>query len=342
MIDKARRGQDRITLSDVAAAAGVSAITVSRALRNPDIVSPALRETILKLVDDMGYVPDFAARALASKKSGMFAVLVPSMAEYLFMSVMSGIEDRVRGTEFRIQYANSHMSADDEIHQLKQFLGQNPAGIIVSDIERHESSVELLKKLVCPIVQIMDISVPAVDMAVGINHFEGGVAATRHLLDCGYRRIGLIGNFSGHRAQRRHTAFRTVLEPHGLYDPALVITEDSPSSVQSGVRLMARLLDQSPGIDAVFCRSDDIALGALFECQRRGIRVPEDFGICGYSDLSFASVSVPTLTTINVPRYEIGYKAVEMLIERDGGRNDMPAVVDLGFELLHRGSTRQP
>lgn len=330
-----------MTLSDVAAAAGVSSITVSRALRSPEIVSPPLRETILRLVDEMGYVPDFAARALASKNSGTFAVLVPSMAEYLFMSVMSGIEERVRTSEFRIQYANSHMDAEEEMRQLKQFLGQNPAGIIVSDIERHESSMELLKRVGCPIVQIMDISLPPIDMGVGINHYEGGRAATEHLLSCGYRRIGLIGNFGSHRAQRRLQAFREVLAPLGLFDPARVVTEDGPSSMQSGAMLMARLLDTVADVDAVFCRGDDIALGALFECQRRGIRVPEDLGICGYSDLSFAGVAVPSLTTIELPRFEMGYTAVDMLIDREAGKRGVPATVDLGFRLVVRGSTRQ-
>ncbi|MGF0536950.1 LacI family DNA-binding transcriptional regulator [Agrobacterium sp. ES01] len=331
-----------MTLADVARAAGVSAITVSRALRNPEQVSPNLRHAILKLVDDLGYVPDFAARTLATKKSSVFAVLVPSMAEYIFMNVMSGIEDCVRPTEYRIQYANSHMDVREEIRQLKLFLGQNPAGIIVSGTEGHVESMELLQKVGCPLVQIMDTGLEPIDMGLGINHFDAGKAAAQHLVDCGYRHIGLLGDFAGKRAERRYHGFHSILAPLGLFDPAFIFSEDRSPSVRGGARLMARLLETAPEIDAVFCRSDDIALGALFECQRRGIRVPEDFGICGFSDLSFANTSVPALTTIRVPRYEMGYCAVGMLLDREKGVQDMPKVVDLGFQLIHRESTRRP
>lgn len=339
-IKRRRHRQERITLIDVARVAGVSSITVSRALRNPEKVSPKLRETILRIIEDMGYVPDFAARALASSNSGIIGVLSPVLASYVFLSVMRGIEDRVRSTDMRIQYANTHFDPDEEIKQLKLFFGQNPAGIIIAGVEVHEPVMELLRKAPCPVVQIMDITVPPVDMAIGIDHRAAAIAATRHLLAAGYRRIGLLGGHMDIRGRHRLEGYRSVLEEAGHFDPALVQSYDMHTSVGAGCTLLDRLLRQAPDTDAAFCHNDDIALGVLFECQRRGLRVPEDFGICGFNDLDFTSVSQPTLTTVRLPRYDIGFRAVDMIMRADTD-NRIRGTVDLCYTVIERQSTRK-
>ncbi|MGV8936262.1 MAG: LacI family DNA-binding transcriptional regulator [Allorhizobium sp.] len=335
-----RNRQERVTLLDVATAAGVSSITVSRALRQPEKVSQGLRESIIKLVDEMGYVPDFAARALASENNGIIGVLVPALANYVFLGAMRGIEDRVRATDFRIQYANTHFDPGEEIHQLKLFLGQNPAGLVIAGVETHQDVWGLLKRAACPVVQIMDTGDAPVHMAVGINHKAAAITATRHLIDRGYRRIGLLGGSVDIRGERRLQGYRTVMEENGLFDPALVIAADGQTSVAFGCHLLARLLNTVPDADAVFCHNDDVALGALFECQRRGIRVPEDFGICGFNDLDFASVAYPALTSVRVPRYDIGYRAVDMIM-RAAAKEWVPTTaVDLGYQFMERQTTR--
>ena len=334
-----RQRQERVTLLDVATAAGVSSITVSRALRNPEKVSPALRETIMKFVESMGYVPDFAARALASQNSGIIGVLSPALTNYSFIGIMRGIEDRVRSTDMRIQYANTHFDPADEIKQLRLFFAQNPSGIIIAGVEEHPDVLDLLHRAPCPVVQIMDINGEPVDMSIGINHRLAAEMATAHLIERGFRRIALMGGRWDIRSRRRFDGYRAVMEKAGLYDPELVFSLDAHTSVGLGGHLLERLLRQAPDADAAFCHNDDIALGVLFECQRRGIRLPADFGICGFNDLEYANVSTPSLTTVRVPRYEIGYRAVDMIVRASGNGTQPEAQIDLGFHLVERETT---
>ncbi|PYB77907.1 MULTISPECIES: LacI family DNA-binding transcriptional regulator [Rhizobium] len=334
-----RHRHEKVTLSDVAQAAGVSAITVSRALREPEKVSPALRETILRVVEQMGYVPDMAARALASKDSGLIGVLTPGLTSYAFIAVMRGIEDRVRSTDLRIQYANPGDGRNDDGRKLRFFFSQNPAGIIYVGLQHDSALDDLLRRAPCPVVEIMDVSHAPAEMAVGIDHRLAAEAATRHLLEQGYRRIAMLGASWDNRSKRRLEGFQSVLEAEGLFDPSLVLSIDSYTSVGLGAHLLDRLLSDHPDADAAFCHSDDLALGALFECQRRGRSVPNEFGICGFNDFDYAGVAFPSLTSVRLPRYEIGYRAADMLIRATGGGRQAPTVVDLGFQLIARQST---
>ena len=334
-----RHRQEKVTLSDVAQAAGVSAITVSRALRDPEKVSPALRETILRVVEQMGYVPDMAARALASKDSGLIGVLTPGLTSYAFIAVMRGIEDRVRSTDLRIQYANPGDDGEDDCSKMRFFFSQNPAGIIYIGRQNDADLDALLQRAPCPVVEIMDVSHTPAEMAVGIDHRLAAVAATRHLLEQGYRRIALLGGRWDSRSRRRLEGYKSVLEAEGLFDSDLVLSVDSYTSVGLGAHMLERLVTAHPDADAAFCHSDDLALGALFECQRLGRHVPTDFGICGFNDFDYAGVAYPSLTSVRLPRYEIGYRAADMLIRATGGGRQPPTLVDLGFQLIPRQST---
>ncbi len=337
---KRRNRRERVRLSDVAKRAGVSPITVSRALRNPQKVSVDLRETILRLVEEMGYVPDLAARALASRHSGVIGVMVPALNQQVFMSVMQGIEERVRSTDLRIQYANTLYDPDEEAVQIRGFLAQKPAGLILAGAERYELIEPLAQNASCPVVHILDLSQQPDTLAVGIQHQAAGEEATRYMLSRGYRRIALLGGRMDVRARQRLSGYERVMREAGLFDPLLVINEESPTSVTLGCRLFEALLGRTSGIDGVFCHNDDLALGVLFECQRRGIRVPEDLGICGFNDLDFAASSHPPLTTVRIPRYEIGYRAADMLVRAIHEEGMTEGKIDLGFSIVGRGTTR--
>jgi LacI family gluconate utilization system Gnt-I transcriptional repressor len=334
-----RQRSEKVTLSDVAQAAGVSAITVSRALRDPDKVSPTLRDMILKTVEDMGYVPDLAARALASKNSGIIGVMSPSLTNYAFIAVMRGIEDRVRATDLRIQYANPNYDKQDEVQQLRLFLTQNPAGIIYAGLSKNDELNEMLRAAPCPVVEIMDVSGDPLEMAIGVDHRAAAEVATRHLLHKGYRRIALLGGRWDLRSRRRLDGYRAVLEEAGIYDASLSLSVDGHTSVALGAHLLERLVNEHADADAALCHNDDVALGVLFECQRRGIVVPDAFGLCGFNDLDYAGIACPSITSVRIPRYEIGYRAVDMLLRATGEGAPPPSLVDLGFNLIERQST---
>ncbi len=331
----------RTTLHDVANKAGVSAITVSRVLRQPMKVSPELRQRILHIIEEMDYVPDLAARALASRHNFTFGVLVPSLNDRAFLGFMHGVEERVRDTTYRIQYANTHNFVEEEKRQVRLLLSQNTAGIVLGGLEGIESVAELISRASCSVVQVVDVSLNVAGTCVALDHLEAAATATRHLIGCGYRRIAILGGALDERARRRTEGYSQVMKQEGLYDPALVQHENAATSTQMGSRLLRRALKAAPDIDAVFCQSDDIALGALFEAQRLGKRVPEEFGICGYNDLDFASVMEPPLTTIRTPLFEMGYRTADLLIRAAEGRRLEPQIVNLGYELIERRTTRR-
>ncbi len=336
-----RSRSERVTLQDVAQALGISPITVSRALRQPDKVSDDLRQRIVAQVEKMGYVPDLAARALASNHNGVIGVLAPALTSHAHLGVMRGIEERVRTSDLRIQYATSHYDPAEECRQIRLFLSQHPAGILLSGLQQPEGTLELLKSATCPVVQIVDLHLTPSGLGVGVNHCEAAAAAIRHLVACGYRRIGLLGGTRDVRSERRLEGYRLAMQEAGLGDPVLIASEDEPTSVQLGCHLLQRMIRQVPDLDCVFCQNDDLAIGAFFEAQRLGLSVP-DFGICGYNDLGFAAFSQPPLTTVRVPRFEMGYRAIDLLIRVLAGEPAPDAPIDLGFEVVPRGTTRPP
>lgn len=209
----------------------------------------------------------------------------------------------------------------------------------MAGIDRTPASRKLLENAGCPVVQVMETGPDPVDMMVGFSHLDGGRAATEHLLEAGYRRIGFIGARMDPRSQRRLAGYRMTVEKAGLFDPRLITTTPVPSSVTLGRELFRDALAKMPTLDGVFCNNDDIALGALFECHRASIGVPKRIGIVGFNDLDMMQVAFPSVTSIRTPRYEIGRRAVAMALAAIGGEPPQQRVVDLGFELMRREST---
>jgi LacI family gluconate utilization system Gnt-I transcriptional repressor len=334
-----KRGNGKVTLDEIAAAAGVSAITVSRALRKPEVVSAAVRERIRIVVEDLGYVPDPAASALASSRSDVIGVLIPSVTNNVFADVLRGIYSVLEAERYRLQLANSRYSTLEEERLLRIFLSQRPAGLIVSGIDQSEASRKLLFRADCPVVQIMETGPDPIEMMVGFSHYEGARAAVTHLVERGYRRIAFLGARMDPRTQRRLKGYESVLRGHGLLDDRLIHCTPRASTVQLGCELFADLCDRAPDVDAVFCNNDDLAVGVLFEAQRRRIAVPQSLGICGFNDLEFVAVTNPSITSVRTFREDMGRLAIRMVLAGIAGEPMDEPVVDLGFELIAREST---
>jgi LacI family transcriptional regulator, gluconate utilization system Gnt-I transcriptional repressor len=334
-----KRSTGRVTLAEIASAAGVSAITVSRALRTPEVVSQAVRDRVQAVVEELGYVTDPAASALASSRSDVIGVLIPSVTNNVFADVLRGIYSVLEAERFRLQLANSRYSPLEEERLLRIFLSQRPAGLIVSGIDQSEASRRLLFRADCPVVQIMETGPDPVDMMIGFSHFEGARTAVRHLVSRGYRRIAFLGARMDPRTQRRLAGYESVLREEGMLDNRLILCTPRASTVQLGGELLSDLVARAPDVDAIFCNNDDLAVGALFEAQRRRMAVPDVLGICGFNDLEFAAVTNPSLTTVRTFREKMGRLAVSKVLEAMKGERIAEPVVDLGFELVERQST---
>ena len=338
-MERRRTKSGEIRLTEVAKLAGVSPITASRFFRKPEALSLDKRERVASAAKELGYVPNLAARALASQRTEVIGVLIPSLTNNVFSDVLRGIYDASEGSRYSIQLVNTRYSILQEEKLLRLFQAQKPAGLIVTGINQTSESRSVMDSMNCPIAQIMEIGPDPVDMMVGFSHYDAAFAAVSHLLAQGFQRIGFLGARMDPRVQRRLEGYRDAMKAASLFDPRVIVTTPVPTSVTLGGTLFADLLSRAPDIDAVFCINDDLALGVLFECQRRQISVPEDMAIVGFNDLEFMASAVPSLTSVRTNRYEMGRSAVTMVTAAIEGSRPPESVVNLGFELMIRQSS---
>ncbi len=341
MSGRSKRASGRPTIADVAKRAGVGAMTVSRALRQPDKVSAGLRGQIGTAIRELGYVPNRSARALAAARADIVGVLIPSLANNVFSEVVRGLYAGLGDSHLQIQLGNTHYSPDEEERLIRLFVYQRPAAIVVSGIDQTASARRLLAEAGCPVVQIMELSDDPIDLMVGFSQIDCGRVATEHLLAQGYRRIAFISAWLDPRAGRRLAGYQEVMARAGLADPSLVTTTSASTSVTQGRVLFREALSAAPDIDAFVCGNDDIALGVLFECNRAGLPVPERFGIVGFNDIEMMAVAYPTVTSVSTPRFEIGRRAMQQVCAALADEPIDNRVTDLGFDLRIRESSRR-
>ena len=243
-MERKRTKSGKIRLTEVAKLAGVSPITASRFFRNPDALSSSKRERVASAAKELGYVPNLAARALASQRTEVIGVLIPSLTNNVFSDVLRGIYDAAEGSRYSIQLANTRYSILQEETLLRLFQAQKPAGLIVTGIDQTAESRAVMEAMNCPIVQIMEIGPDPVDMMIGFSHYDAAFAAVSHLIAQGYQRIGFLGAQMDPRMQRRFEGYREAMKAASLFDPRLVVTTPVPTSVTLGGTLFADLLSQ--------------------------------------------------------------------------------------------------
>jgi LacI family gluconate utilization system Gnt-I transcriptional repressor len=313
-------------------------MTASRALSHPDLVSPALRARVEQAVRELGYVPNRAARALASAQSNVIVVLVPSLSNAVFTAVLAGIEDALAADGYQILIGNTRYSDAQEEKLLGIYLQSNPDGILLSGLTHSPRVQEMLASSQVPVVSMMDLASAPDALSVGFSQEEAGYTMTRYLIDKGYRRVGFMGAQRDERTLKRLEGYRRALREAGRDDPALETVVSDPSTIALGAELLGRMLSVTPDCDAIFCCNDDLAQGAIFQCQRRGIAVPQQLAICGFNDLPTSAWMNPSVTTIATPRYRIGFEAATLLRSAIKGERPANGRIDLGFTLMARES----
>jgi LacI family gluconate utilization system Gnt-I transcriptional repressor len=331
----------RATLSDVARRAKVSPVTVSRAIRHPEMVSEELRLRIEDAVRSLNYIPNHLASALASTRTHIVGCIVPSLTNGVFDNYLNAIQDVLVRAGIQMLVLNSRYNDAEEERAIETLLGYHPEAMIVIGVDQTERSRELLKNSGIPVIQALDLTDTPIDMIVGFDHRGAGAGAVRYLYDLGHRRIAHLTVQTDPRAGRRRAGYLDEMAALGLSAEGLIGVSAGPTTVPLGGELLGQVLSRAPDITAVFCCNDDLALGALFECHRRGIRVPEDLSIVGFNDLAFCEASVPQLTSVSTERQEAGTWAGNAIVEiiRGSGRRPKTPVVDMGFKIRARAST---
>ena len=345
---QARRGHGRVTLQDVALAAGVTAITVSRYLREPAVVAEDTAQRIRAALAQTGYVPNKQAGLLASGVSNMVAALLPNLANSIFAGTAQGLSDGLQAAGFELLIASTGYSLDREEHQLRALLGWHPAALVVTG-RRHSSGAHKLmadaKAAGTPVIEIWDHHPPprgarrTAFTQIGFNHDEVGAAMAEHLLRCGHRVLAYVDSAvaEDYRAHERGMAFAAAARAAGA--AVSVINAPSGDAFDAGRQVLGELVRAGPpAVTAAAFANDHLACGALLEALRRGVKVPQQLALLGFGDFAISRQLTPAMSSVQLPRHAIGVETARSVL--DALRLGLPAVpVSLPWTLVVRGST---
>ena len=329
------------TLIDVARVAGVSPITVSRALNQPELLTEKTLAKVAAAVLSTGYVKNMVAGALASNRSKLVALLLPTIANTIFADTVQAATDTLAASGYQVLLGLSGYETAREEALVETILSRRPDGIIITGTSHTELTRQRLLQARIPIVETWDMTPTPIDMLVGFSHEAVGAAMAAGLLGRGYRRFAIL-TLDDPRGARRNAGLVAALAEQGV---TVVNTDTLPAPAtmplgrEGAARLFAAPKKRRP--DVIVCSSDTLALGAMTEAASRGLRVPEDIAIMGFGDLHYAAHTVPPLSTVSIDGAAIGRLAAQRLLDRFN-HVAMPAamrVTDTGFQLLQRGST---
>jgi LacI family gluconate utilization system Gnt-I transcriptional repressor len=328
-----------LTLIDVAKVAGVSPITVSRALHRPEVVSKEAREKVLEAVRQTGYVSNMLAGGLASNKSRLVAIFLPTIANSIFADTVQALMDRLMESGYQTLLGLTGYSAEQEEKLLEAVLGRRPDGIVLTGTLHTQSSRLRLAQSGIPVVEAWDLSEDPLDMLVGFSHESVGEATAKHLLAKGYRRFSVV-TISDPRGLRRCNSLIAELRRQGIEEVPMQVMAP-PATLEVGRQGLRQLFDQGHVPDVVVCSSDTIAQGILAEAASRGLTVPDNLAVMGFGDLSSAAHVYPALSTVRVDGKRIGDQVAIALLNRfqHTAGSAEPIRVDTGFTLVDRQST---
>lgn len=316
-----------VTLAQVAARAGVSAITASRALTAPEKLAPETRARVHAAMRELGYLPNLVAGALASARTRSVAVLVPTIANSIFADTVEGVSAALEPRGYAVLLAQSGYDPVREEQALTALLARRPEALVMVGSPATEAGIALLRRAGVRVVETWVLPKAPIDAAAGFDNGAVGTAVARHFVALGRRRLAYVGG-ADVRGMLRFRGFCRAARAVGLRTPRKVIVPN-PGSADAAANAAARLGD----VDAVFASTDVYAVGALSALRESGRRVPEDVAVIGLGDLEIGRHAVPKLTTVRIDGRAIGTVAAELLLSSERGQ-----VVDLGFDLIVRES----
>jgi LacI family transcriptional regulator, gluconate utilization system Gnt-I transcriptional repressor len=326
-------------MREIALRAGVSPITVSRALKDPGRVLPETRVRILEAIRHFKFIPDQVASSMRGT-GRIIGTMVPPLINSGIAEQVQGMSDEVHESGYQLLLIQGDFDLHAEEEAIRTLLGWRPAGLILQAFVQSEGVRTWLFDSGVPVVEISEIrGKKPIDMAIGISNFEVAYEMTAHLATKGYKRIGFVSTpiHGNDRLQQRRIGYRKAVRALGLpHGPDL--EAELPLTPEGGAEAVRILTARDPKIDVIFFSSDTLAIGAVQECHRRGWRIPDRLAVAGYGDLDLAAQLYPSLTTVRVPRYDMGRQAVRQLLRRLSGDTRSPTIVSIGFQIMDRES----
>ncbi|MBT0721977.1 LacI family DNA-binding transcriptional regulator [Rosenbergiella collisarenosi] len=309
--------KQRITLNDIAVLAGVTKMTVSRYLRTPEKVKAETAERIASVIEEVGFEPDPDNPHITSQSIPRVGVLIPSFNNQIFSDLLAGIEKVAEAQGFQTLVVTYDYSLQKEEEQIAALLAFNIKALILTDTAHTLRAEKYLQAAKIPIAEVMGIASHPDRINVGFDNLQAGYQATRALIDSGRKHIAYFGSMSDLRDQQRYQGYCAALDEAGL--PSTHISPKRVSSIETGATMMQEALHSVPELDAIFCTNDDLAIGVLRACQAAAIEVPQHIAIVGFHGLEIGQITTPRLTSIHTPRFEVGQRATELLLQRVQG-----------------------
>lgn len=332
------------TMHDVARLAGVTTMTVSRALRPNTSVSSNTRKTIQTAADELGYVLDGTASVFSSGKSGFIAVIIPTISNANFADTLRGLNEGFKDRRLQILLGATGYSLSEEERIVQQFLQRRPEAIVLTGGSHTERCRKLVTNSGIPVIEMWDLPKQPIGKVVGFSNKQAAKLMVKHLYKGGYRRIGFIGGETSEdmRALDRRIGFIEALKELGLCPDRLIATGKPPIAMGQGKKSITKILQKWPDTDAVMCVSDPLAFAAMAECQRRGMSVPDDIAICGFGAYDISENAFPSISTVDVRSEEIGRLVARKILQMlDSESTEVKQQQIVEPKLIIRNSTDQ-
>ncbi len=324
------------TILDVAAKAGVSHATITRYFRKPDLLAPATYARVKKVVEELNYVPNAAARSLFTGRTDIVSLVVPDITSSFYTNMASGAEEVAREAGFMLALGKTEKQVDRERAYLEALISHRVDGIIFTPGNYSREHIDLLKQHNIPVVLVdRHVEESGVDEVCG-DSFEAGRLLTRHLVEQGYTNIAFVGGEPGvWSLEKRLAGYHEVMKAHGLKERSYL----GSYAAESGERIVQQLIDAGDMPQAIFAASSRVVLGVFKTLRNNGFTVPDDVAVVCVDDVKSASMIDPFLTVVEQPSYEIGRVAMRCLLERISGKKIPPRTHILPVELIVRKSS---
>ncbi|HEX3576871.1 MAG TPA: LacI family DNA-binding transcriptional regulator [Rhodopila sp.] len=325
-------------ITDVAAAAGVAPMTVSRVINTPDLVSPETTAKVRAAIDRLGYVPNLIAGGLSSRKSRMVAAIVPTIAHPMFAGLVQAFSAAMRNAGYQVMLSICGYEDTDDEALFRAVLGRRPDALLITGSGYSPAALQMLIEARIPVVEIWDVSSRPIDMLIGFDHAQVGAEVAAFLHAKGHDQFAVLAARDSRALARARGFTETVAKLGGK----LVLEQvmPAPSTIaagRDGMRALRPFLDRRC---AMFCSSDMLAFGAITEARMQGIAVPEQLAVCGFGNLEISEMNEPPITTVSLEGVGTGRSAASFLLRRlsgEGPREDDR--VQVPFRIVERATT---
>ena len=307
----------KVTLKDVAAAAGVSTATVSRCLIEPEKLKPSLNNKVKQVIKDLSYVPHGAARALASRKTRTIGVIIPTIDNAIFSKLIQQLQQTLSDNNFTLLMAQSNYSADLEFKEVQEMLIRGVDGLVMVGQKRQDEIYQLINQYKIPFINVWTYQANSKYSCVGIDNFKAGQQLAEHMIQLGHKKIGFVwgGQNNNDRAEQRLSGISESLKNSQISFNKEHIEESSYSVKQSKVSFY-KLIARAPDLTAIIAGNDILALGVMDAARELGLKIPETLSVSGFDNLGILSAFQPALTTMNAPSVDMGRYAANYLVSQ--------------------------